>query len=68
MKYPIGFKYTDRHKKECEVVDHLITTTSSGSVWKERYLVKRNIGCQIVMDENVVETSIDMALGMIKQS
>ena len=67
MKYPVGFKYIDRNHKNCEVVDHLITTTANGSVWKERYLVKRTLGAQVLMDDNVVETSISMAINTINQ-
>ena len=66
MEFSIGFKYIDRHKKECEVIDHLITRTSSGNVWKERYLVKRTFCGQVVMDDNVVETSIRMAIALQK--
>ena len=66
MQFPIGFKYKDRHGKNCEVVDHLITRTVDGSVWKERYLVKRTFCGQIVMDDNVVETSIRMAIALQK--
>jgi len=64
MEFPIGFKYKDRHGKNCEVVDYLITRTVNGNVWKERYLVRRTLCGQVVMDDNVVETSIKIAVAL----
>ncbi len=62
MKYPIDFQYTDRNGKSCEIIDYHITRNFENEIVKERYVIKRKILNQSIIDYDVVQTSIDMAV------
>ena len=62
MKYPVGFKYTDRNGRKCEIVDYHVTRNLKGDIVKERYVVSRSLLGKTIIDPDVVQTSIDMAV------
>lgn len=60
MKYPIGYKYIDRKKRVCEVINFYTTKNLVGNVVKERYVIAYDFCGQRMIDDDVVQTSIDM--------
>lgn len=61
MKYNIGFEYTDRNKRLCKIIDYYITYNINNDIVKERYVVERRLLGQVIIDNDVIQTSIDMA-------
>ncbi len=61
MRYNIGFEYVDRHNRKCKVVDYHITYNMNNDIIKERYVVERRLLGQVIIDNDVIQTSIDMA-------
>ena len=64
-KYKIGQKYISRGKAkhECEIIDIYKTYNYKGELVKIRYVAAHKLLGQTVVDYDVVETSITMALG-----
>lgn len=62
MKYPIGYRYTNRQKRICTVVDFLTTKNREGVIVKERYVTTHNFMGQVVHDYDVPVSSIDMGM------
>lgn len=62
-KYAIGTKYISRGKakKECTVIDFLVTRNMAGEIVKEEYLVVHNMMGQGIMSHEI-ELAITMAL------
>lgn len=65
MKYPIGTKYIQRGKakNECTVIDYHVTKNLAGEIVKECYVSEHYFLGQRVLNREVRQTSIDMALG-----
>lgn len=61
--FPIGHKYMSRehNPRECEVHDILRTYDNEGHLVALRYVVTRRLGSRLIMDRDVVHTSIKMA-------
>lgn len=65
MKYPIGTKYTlkrPKYSRKCTVVDHYKTYNLAGELVKERYVCSHELLGQTVIEHDVVETTIAIAL------
>lgn len=63
--FPIGTEYTSRDKRKarCVVVDYIITfSVNHPDIFKFTYVVRRAFAGQIIMDSDVVHTTIAMAL------
>lgn len=60
MKYPIGYKYVNRKGKICTVINYYITYNVAGDVVKERYVIAYGFCGQGMIDDDVVQASIDM--------
>jgi len=62
QKYPIGYRFLTRgrHSRLCTVVDYLTTTNIAGKIVKTRYVTTHVLLGQVVTDNDVTQTSIDM--------
>lgn len=62
-KYAVGTKYISRGKakKECAVMDFLVTRNLAGEIVKEEYLVAHNLLGQGILSHEI-ELTITMAL------
>lgn len=64
MKYPIGMKFKTRHKSPrlCTIVDIHKTYNSKGELVRSVYVTEHEFMGQVVREQNVVQTTIDMGL------
>ena len=62
--YPIGTKYTPlgKNQKECEVIDILKTYNHKGELVKTTYKSVHSFMGQLVVNHDVIRTTIDRAL------
>jgi len=60
MKYPVGYKFIDRNNRICEVIDYLTTTNLNGDITQQRYVTRRELLGQSIIDRDTVQATIDM--------
>lgn len=61
LAFPIGHKFTIKRKdrtEDHEVIDHLTTTNSAGEVVKFRYMTRRMLMGQPVIDRDVPHATV----------
>lgn len=61
-RFPIGTKYTTRHKhpRHCTVIDRLTVTNDKGEIVETYYTAMHQFLGQIVLDTRVGDTTIAM--------
>lgn len=63
-RFPIGTKYMSRGKRQdvCTVIDHLTITNSKGEIVAVRYITSHQFFGQIVIESEVLDTTIARGL------
>lgn len=68
--FEIGTQYLSRgkHPRLCTIIDILTTTNSNGDVVSIRYVSTHKFMGQLITDDDVVGTTIEMGIQLLKEA